>query len=137
MKSLSDALLEYRFDITDNDVFHSVSSASFNKAVKTASNKYAAKYNSHANSATDFVFIYEYSSFLGFIQGFAITDSYIYGDDGGTFELPLNNLSSVKYDNEDHEIVFYPKNGSKHHIKVSANKKQLAKTLVSIINNYI
>lgn len=137
MKSLSDALLEYRFDITDNDAFHSISSDSFNKAVKTASNKYVAKYNSHANSTADFVFIYEYYSFLGFVQGFAITDSYIYGDDGVTFELPLNNLASVKYDDEDHEIVLSPKNGSKHYIKVSANKKQLAKTLASIINDYI
>ncbi|WP_421196381.1 hypothetical protein [Aeromonas enteropelogenes] len=137
MSTLSDKLLDFRFDIADDDGFYSVSSSNFNRAVKTAYKKYVAKYNSHANSTSDFVLIYEYSSFLGFIQGFAITDYCIYGDEGSSFELPLRDLASVKYDESEDEFVFTSTSNKKYYIKVASSKKGLARQVATLINNHL
>ncbi|MGL5041209.1 MAG: hypothetical protein ACRC6D_14145 [Aeromonas sp.] len=126
------ALFEYRFDITDSKDFYFYGMPGFEKAINTASKKYSGEYV----DASSIHFVYEYSSFLGFIHGFVITDDYICGYDGDSFKIPLKNLRTVRYDNDDDEIVFSPKSGLSSYIKVSTQKRNLAKNLISIINDY-
>ncbi|MGL5660773.1 MAG: hypothetical protein ACRDCX_06010 [Aeromonas sp.] len=132
MKTLLGALLEYRPDITDNNAFYCFGCNGFDKAKKTASKKYSNEYV----DTLDINFVYEYSSFLGFVYGFVITDDCICGYDGCSFHIPLKDLRAVRYDNDDDEIVFSPKNGLSSCIKVATQKRNLAKNLVSIINDY-
>lgn len=137
MTSLRNGLIDHRFEITDNDAFHSVCSKGFKGAVKTAVRKYVAEYDSFTKDPIDFSFVYEYTSLFGFSQGFAITDYCIYGDEGSTFMLNISDLSRVKYDDDDNEIVFVPKKGLSYYIKVSPKKKDMAQELIDVINDYL